>query len=133
MAFVNQFYSAIREDVINGVRDIFLDEGVDEQILIELKQTWEKKLMETKAIEVRENSEKTPNPSNKSGSNQTRGSNNNASHQRNRNPTMQTPSSNITGNGRGSNPNSSAHQLTPISNLVQPTLLQYTTREGVII
>lgn len=36
---------------ISGVKDAFLDEGVDEQVLQELKQLWEKKLTESKAIE----------------------------------------------------------------------------------
>lgn len=44
-------YYGVIEEVINGVRDLFLDEGVDEQVLQELKQTWEKKLHETKAID----------------------------------------------------------------------------------
>ena len=31
-------YKSVVEDVINGVRETFLDEGCDEQILQELKQ-----------------------------------------------------------------------------------------------
>ena len=37
--------------MISGVRDAFLDEGVDEAVLQELKQIWETKLMASKAIE----------------------------------------------------------------------------------
>lgn len=49
---INQkLYSTVIEEVINGVRDLFLDEGVDEQVLQELKQTWERKLLESKAID----------------------------------------------------------------------------------
>lgn len=40
------------EDVISGVRDAFLDEGVDEQVLQELKQIWDTKLMASKAVEA---------------------------------------------------------------------------------
>ncbi|XP_074598408.1 transcription factor IIA L [Brevipalpus obovatus] len=44
-------YHGVIEEVINGVRDLFLDEGVDEQVLQELKLTWEKKLHETKVLD----------------------------------------------------------------------------------
>ena len=40
------------EDVVTNVRDAFLDEGVDEQVLHELKQIWTNKLMASKAVEV---------------------------------------------------------------------------------
>lgn len=40
------------DDVIAGVRDPFLDEGVDEQVLQELKQVWTNKLMASKAVEM---------------------------------------------------------------------------------
>lgn len=39
------------EDVINDVRDIFLDDGVDEQVLMELKTLWENKLMQSRAVD----------------------------------------------------------------------------------
>ena len=39
------------EDVINGVREAFRDEGVDEAILLELKQNWETKISASKAID----------------------------------------------------------------------------------
>lgn len=39
------------EDVIGEVRELFLDEGVDEQVLMELKTLWENKLMLSKAVE----------------------------------------------------------------------------------
>lgn len=32
-----KLYRSVIEDVINDVRDIFLDDGVDEQVLMELK------------------------------------------------------------------------------------------------
>uniref|UniRef100_A0A9L0SPI7 Ral transcription factor IIA subunit 1 n=1 Tax=Equus caballus TaxID=9796 RepID=A0A9L0SPI7_HORSE len=34
---VPKLYRSVIEDVINDVRDIFLDDGVDEQVLMELK------------------------------------------------------------------------------------------------
>uniref|UniRef100_A0A672TQ39 Uncharacterized protein n=1 Tax=Strigops habroptila TaxID=2489341 RepID=A0A672TQ39_STRHB len=32
-----KLYRSVIEDVINDVREVFLDEGVDEQVLMELK------------------------------------------------------------------------------------------------
>ncbi|EEC14084.1 tfiia large subunit, putative, partial [Ixodes scapularis] len=37
-----KLYRSVIEDVINGVKDIFLDEGVDDQALQELRQIWGK-------------------------------------------------------------------------------------------
>ena len=37
MHHVTLLYRSVIEDVINDVRDIFLDDGVDEQVLMELK------------------------------------------------------------------------------------------------
>ncbi|XP_022238332.1 transcription initiation factor IIA subunit 1-like isoform X2 [Limulus polyphemus] len=51
---VPKLYRSVIEDVVNNLREAFLDEGVDEQVLIELKQTWEKKLIESKAVEHKE-------------------------------------------------------------------------------
>lgn len=39
------------DDVVSGVREYFLDEGIDEQVLVELKQIWLAKLNATKAAE----------------------------------------------------------------------------------
>jgi hypothetical protein len=47
-----KLYNTVIEDVIAGVREAFLDEGVDEQVLQELKQIWETKLMSSKAVEL---------------------------------------------------------------------------------
>lgn len=38
--------------MIANVRDAFLDEGVDEQVLQEMKQIWRSKLMASKAVEI---------------------------------------------------------------------------------
>lgn len=35
--FKPKLYRSVIEDVINDVREVFLDEGVDEQVLMELK------------------------------------------------------------------------------------------------
>ncbi|XP_070578350.1 stonin-2-like [Ptychodera flava] len=44
-------YQTVIEDVINNVREAFLDEGVDEQVLQELKHIWDSKLAQSKALE----------------------------------------------------------------------------------
>lgn len=46
-----KLYRGVIEDVVNGVREAFLDEGVDEAVLLELKQIWENKLAASKAID----------------------------------------------------------------------------------
>uniref|UniRef100_A0A8C6U7D7 General transcription factor IIA, 1 n=1 Tax=Neogobius melanostomus TaxID=47308 RepID=A0A8C6U7D7_9GOBI len=46
-----KLYKSVIEDVINDVRELFLDEGVDEQVLLELKTLWENKLQQSKAVE----------------------------------------------------------------------------------
>ncbi|NWV56605.1 TF2AY factor, partial [Daphoenositta chrysoptera] len=46
-----ELYQSIIEDVIEGVRELFAEEGVDEQVLKDLKQLWETKVTQSKAIE----------------------------------------------------------------------------------
>nr|XP_008100921.2 PREDICTED: TFIIA-alpha and beta-like factor [Anolis carolinensis] len=46
-----KFYKSVMDDVIEGVRDVFMEEGVDEQVLKELQRRWESKLMQSKAME----------------------------------------------------------------------------------
>ncbi|KAK9889719.1 hypothetical protein WA026_007101 [Henosepilachna vigintioctopunctata] len=48
---VSRVYQEVIDDVISGVRELFLEEGVDEQVLQELKQTWEAKLVASKAVQ----------------------------------------------------------------------------------
>ncbi|KAM6915187.1 transcription initiation factor IIA subunit 1 [Xenentodon cancila] len=48
---VPKLYKTVIEDVISEVRELFLDEGVDEQVLLELKTLWENKLLQSKAVE----------------------------------------------------------------------------------
>lgn len=50
------------EDVISGVRDAFVDDGIDEQVLQELKQIWETKLVSSKAVELNPDPEPQPPP-----------------------------------------------------------------------
>lgn len=46
-----RLYSIVMEDVISGIRETFLDDGVDEQVLQELRHLWETKLLASKAVE----------------------------------------------------------------------------------
>ncbi|NXA12855.1 TF2AY factor, partial [Sapayoa aenigma] len=46
-----QLYKSIIEDVIEGVRELFAEEGVEEQVLKDLKQLWETKVTQSKATE----------------------------------------------------------------------------------
>ncbi|XP_064504046.1 TFIIA-alpha and beta-like factor isoform X1 [Pseudopipra pipra] len=48
---VSMLYKSIIEDVIEGVRELFAEEGVEEQVLKDLKQLWETKVTESKATE----------------------------------------------------------------------------------
>jgi len=50
------------DDVLAGVREAFLDEGVDEQVLQELRQMWEAKVQASKAIDPAEIVEPQPPP-----------------------------------------------------------------------
>jgi transcription initiation factor TFIIA large subunit len=47
-----KLYQLVIEDVVGNVREAFLDEGVDEQVLQEMKQIWTNRLMASKAVEV---------------------------------------------------------------------------------
>lgn len=49
---VLKLYQLVIEDVVANVRDAFLDEGVDEQVLQEMKQIWTNRLMASKAVEI---------------------------------------------------------------------------------
>ncbi|NXF03586.1 TF2AY factor, partial [Smithornis capensis] len=46
-----KLYKSIIEDVIEGVRELFAEEGVEEQVLNDLKQLWETKVTQSKATE----------------------------------------------------------------------------------
>lgn len=50
--FQLKLYQLVIEDVVTNVRDAFLDEGVDEQVLQEMKQIWTNRLMASKAVDV---------------------------------------------------------------------------------
>ncbi|NP_001191776.1 TFIIA-alpha and beta-like factor [Oryctolagus cuniculus] len=54
MACVNpvpKLYRSVIEDVIEGVRELFAEEGIEEQVLKDLKQLWETKVLQSKATE----------------------------------------------------------------------------------
>lgn len=58
-----RLYLNVIDDVIANVRDSFLDEGVDEQVLQEMKQVWTNKLHASKAVDANpEPSETQPPP-----------------------------------------------------------------------
>ncbi|NWH73829.1 TF2AY factor, partial [Piaya cayana] len=46
-----KLYKSVIEDVIEGMRELFAEEGVEEQVLKDLKQLWETKVMQSKATE----------------------------------------------------------------------------------
>ncbi|XP_062974005.1 transcription initiation factor IIA subunit 1 [Elgaria multicarinata webbii] len=48
---VPKLYRSVIEDVINDVREVFLNDSVDEQVLVELKTLWENKLLQSKAVD----------------------------------------------------------------------------------
>ncbi|CAM6097267.1 unnamed protein product [Calypogeia fissa] len=50
-ASVTNVYLHVVEDVIQSVRDEFQSEGVDESVLVELRQLWELKMMQAGAIQ----------------------------------------------------------------------------------
>lgn len=51
MASAANLYHSVINDVISNVRDSFLDESVDENVLQELKTLWENKLSASKTID----------------------------------------------------------------------------------
>lgn len=48
---VDKFYRSVIEDVLQECREIFLNDGVDEIVLTELKRMWEQKVKESKVFE----------------------------------------------------------------------------------
>ncbi|KAK3710401.1 hypothetical protein QZH41_012321 [Actinostola sp. cb2023] len=48
---VPKLYRNVIEEVIKNVKEAFLNEGVDEQVLQELKQIWENKLLQSRAVD----------------------------------------------------------------------------------
>lgn len=55
---VLRIYQEVIDDVINNARDLFAEDGVDEQVLQELKMVWETKLMGSKAVQNEEEKKK---------------------------------------------------------------------------
>lgn len=48
---VKKIYQTVIDEVLTNIREAFLDEGYDEQLLQELKQMWESKLNASRAIQ----------------------------------------------------------------------------------
>uniref|UniRef100_UPI00398F57A1 stonin-1-like n=1 Tax=Pristiophorus japonicus TaxID=55135 RepID=UPI00398F57A1 len=46
-----RLYKSVIEDVINNVHDFFNEEGIDDHVLKDLKQLWENKLLQSRAVE----------------------------------------------------------------------------------
>lgn len=57
-----KFYANVMDDVIAGVREAFLDEGIDDQVLQELRHMWEAKVLASKAVDPPEIVEPQPPP-----------------------------------------------------------------------
>ena len=51
MSSASTLYQSVINDVIGSVRESFLDESVDENVLLELKNLWQQKLDASKAVE----------------------------------------------------------------------------------
>lgn len=49
---VMKLYQSVIEDTINSSREFFAEEGIDDQILMELRQSWESKVMASKAVDA---------------------------------------------------------------------------------
>jgi len=50
--YINQVLQSVINDVIGSVRESFLDESVDENVLMELRNLWQQKLDASKAIDT---------------------------------------------------------------------------------
>ncbi|OXB82812.1 UNVERIFIED_CONTAM: hypothetical protein H355_010382 [Colinus virginianus] len=46
-----KLYRSVIEDVIESIQDLFAEEGIDKQVLRNLKELWETKVMQSKAID----------------------------------------------------------------------------------
>ncbi|CAH6778082.1 Gtf2a1l [Phodopus roborovskii] len=51
LVLLPKLYRSVIEDVIEGVRDLFAEEGIEEQVLKDLKKLWETKVLQSKATE----------------------------------------------------------------------------------
>jgi len=57
MSSASSLYQSVISDVINSVRESFLDESVDENVLMELRNLWQQKLDASKAVEAQQQSD----------------------------------------------------------------------------
>lgn len=65
---VKKIYLTVIDEVLTNVREAFLDEGYDEQLLQELKQLWENKLNASRAVQTADDSANTNGNSTTAGS-----------------------------------------------------------------
>lgn len=47
-----KLYQSVIEDTVNASREFFVEEGIDDQVLLELRQSWESKVTASKAIDA---------------------------------------------------------------------------------
>lgn len=52
MSSASSLYQSVINDVIGSVRESFLDESVDENVLLELRNLWQQKLDASRAVET---------------------------------------------------------------------------------
>ncbi|KAM8859093.1 TFIIA-alpha and beta-like factor isoform 1-T2 [Spinachia spinachia] len=48
---VGKLYLSIIDDVIESMRELFTDEGLEDRVLDDLRHIWESKMMQSKAME----------------------------------------------------------------------------------
>jgi len=59
MSSASSLYQSVINDVISNVRESFLDESVDENVLMELRNLWQQKLEASKAVETQQQNDAT--------------------------------------------------------------------------
>jgi len=59
MSSASSLYKSVMNDVISSVRESFLDESVDENVLVELRNLWQQKLEASKVIEAEQETDAT--------------------------------------------------------------------------
>jgi len=59
MSSASSLYQSVINDVISNVRESFLDESVDENVLMELRNLWQQKLEASKAVEAQQQNDAT--------------------------------------------------------------------------
>lgn len=104
-----KFYKSVIEDVLANVRELFLDDGFDEQVIQELRTTWERKLFDSRAMDHAI-------PQNSSNNGSSNNSTTNSSNSRNNN-------SNNSNHNKQSSSSSSSTSSTTASKSSEPSQL----------